>query len=197
MCSGERGVDRQAAAEQAVLHACDVPRHESRRLGIGRLTHRQQQRYNISMEAPSTKGRCPLNGQPGHRVARQTLQSLLLVDLRLVTEEFYWFCSAPTCPVAYFNDAGSITFSAEQVRVPIWHKQQDDPAAPICYCFKFTNQMLRDELEQTGSSSIAAQITAGIQRGLCACAITNPQGSCCLGNVRRATKAAQSHVANG
>ena len=149
------------------------------------------------MEPTTAPGRCPLNGQQGHRVERQTLQSLLLVDLRLVAEETYWFCPAPTCPVAYFDDAGSLTFSLEQVRVPIWHKQPDDPTTPICYCFKFTTQMLRDELAQTGSSTIAEQITAGIQRGLCACAITNPQGNCCLGNVRRAMKAAQSHEANG
>jgi hypothetical protein len=115
---------------------------------------------------------------------------LLRVDLRRVTEPAYWFCPAPACPVVYFNDAGSVTFSWEQVRVPVWHKQPDDPATPICYCFKFTTQMLRDELAHTGSSTIAEQITAGIQQGLCACAITNPQGRCCLGNVRRAIKAA-------
>jgi hypothetical protein len=143
------------------------------------------------METTSTQGVCPANGLTGQRVDRQTLQSLLRIDLRLLTEKTYWFCPDSSCSVAYFSDSGSLTFSNEQVRVPIWQKQRDDAAALICYCFKFTNQTLQDEILQTGSSTLPEQITAGIQQGFCACNITNPQGSCCLGNVRRAIKAAK------
>ncbi len=137
-----------------------------------------------------TQGVCPTNGLTGRRVDRRTLQSLLLVDLRLLTEKTYWFCPDPACSVAYFSDSGTLLFSTDQVRVPIWQKQPDDPATPICYCFKFTTQTLRDEIRESGSSTLPDEITAGIQQGLCACDITNPQGSCCLGNVRRAIKSA-------
>ncbi len=144
------------------------------------------------MEPGTTTGSCPHNGQRGKRVERQTLQSLLLVDLRLVTEEAYWFCAAPACPVAYFNDSGTVIFTADHVGVPIWQKQQENSLSPICYCFKITNGMLRAEVEQTGRSSVIDEIETGIQAGLCACPLTNPQGACCLGNVRRAVKAATS-----
>jgi len=99
------------------------------------------------------------------------------------------FCSAPSCPVVYFDNSGTVTFTTDQVRVPVWQKQRDDTATPICYCFKFTHQMIRDEIEQTGSSTITEQITQGTQQDLCACPLTNPQGRCCLGNVRRTVKA--------
>ena len=132
------------------------------------------------MEANLAIGRCPVNQQHGKRVDRETLQSLLHVDLRGITEESYWFCSASSCPVAYFSDSGEVTFTADQLRVPIWQKTPLDPDTLICYCFKITNGML--------SADSVAEITAGIQRGLCACRITNPQGSCCLGNVRRAAR---------
>ena len=128
------------------------------------------------MEQASAPGRCPRNGQPGQRVMRQTLQSLVLADLRQVTEERYWFCAAPACPFVYFDDTGAVTFTVEQVRVPVWQKQAEDPNTPICYCFKITNRMLSQET--------AGEVAISLQRGLCACPITNPQGSCCLGNVR-------------
>jgi hypothetical protein len=43
---------------------------------------------------------------------------------------------------------------------------------------------IRAELVRTGSSTVVASITAGILAGQCACEIRNPQGNCCLGNVR-------------
>ena len=38
--------------------------------------------------------------------------------------------------------------------------------------------------QNSGASTIVERIQAGIQAGQCACDIRNPQGHCCLGNVR-------------
>jgi len=43
-------------------------------------------------------------------------------------------------------------------------------------------------MEHTGQSTVFDQITNSIQAGLSACDIRNPQGSCCLGNVRGVIK---------
>jgi hypothetical protein len=54
----------------------------------------------------------------------------------------------------------------------------------VCYCFRYR----ADTLQRSGSAeraAILADIVAGTQQGQCACQIRNPQGSCCLGNVRR------------
>lgn len=143
--------------------------------------------------AITTAGVCPQCGQKGKSVQPVTLQSLLLVDLRLLQAAEYRFCRTPDCPVAYFAADGNETFSVEQVRVPIWQKQ---PAAttPVCYCFKLTPTRIRDELVLTGASTVVDQINAGIKAGLCACEITNPQGSCCLGNVRAAVTAVENKL---
>ncbi len=141
----------------------------------------------------ATAGACPQCGQKGKSVQHVTLQSLLLVDLRLLQADAYRFCRTPGCPVAYFAADGSETFTVEQVRVPILQKQ---PATttPVCYCFKWTPTRIRDELVLTGASSVIDQINAGIKAGLCACEITNPQGSCCLGNVRAAVAAVENEL---
>ena len=146
---------------------------------------------------PTTIGQCPVNGHKGRSVERQTLQSLLLIDLRLLTAERYWFCADPSCPVVYFDEAGTLTFNTDQVRVPVWQKQPDDPETPVCYCFKFTAAMIRDDAEHHHAGNrrtIVEQITLGTQQGWCACPITNPQGSCCLGNVRHVARSAPTPV---
>jgi hypothetical protein len=54
----------------------------------------------------------------------------------------------------------------------------------VCYCFRHTLQSIRSEAATMEESAVVAAITAGIKAGQCACDIRNPQGSCCLGNVR-------------
>ncbi len=43
-------------------------------------------------------------------------------------------------------------------------------------------------MSRTQRAAIVDDINAGIQAGQCACDLRNPQGSCCLGNVREAIK---------
>ena len=58
----------------------------------------------------------------------------------------------------------------------------------VCYCFRYTPGSIRAEIEATGHSTVVDAINEGIQAGQCACDIRNPQGSCCLGNVRAVVK---------
>lgn len=80
------------------------------------------------------------------------------------------------------------------VRRPVTQK---DPAhAPVCYCFGFTPAMIREELVATGKSTVIERIAAEMKADFCACEIRNPQGSCCLGNVKAAVKVAMAERAN-
>jgi hypothetical protein len=126
---------------------------------------------------------CPRNGKPGKTVPRQTLQSLTRIDLYDLTALDYWFCDATDCAIVYF-DAQGATITLDQLRVPVWQKQPDEPTVPVCYCRKLTSAMIHDEVRQTGHSSAAELVTAIIQAKRCACDLTNPQGTCCLRNVR-------------
>ncbi|WP_276522323.1 putative iron-sulfur cluster-binding metallochaperone [Kallotenue papyrolyticum] len=127
--------------------------------------------------------RCPACDRPGQAVPRVTLQSLYSGDLRDLCAEEYRFCRTPDCAVAYFCSACGRSIPAQRVRVAIWQKQPH-AATPVCYCFGYTLADLRADHRRQGRSTVVAAITAAVQAGQCACAIRNPQGSCCLGNVR-------------
>ena len=58
----------------------------------------------------------------------------------------------------------------------------------VCYCFAVTEEDIRHELIENGSSLVSRRITGLVRAGRCACEVKNPQGSCCLGNIAAVTK---------
>lgn len=130
---------------------------------------------------------CPHCGQVGKAVQDQTVKALLAVSLRAVREAEYRFCRTPDCPVVYFASDDQQTFTLDEVRGSIYHKAQHDDATPLCYCFGYTVGAVR-AMTRTQRAAVIDDINAGIQAGQCACDLRNPQGSCCLGNVRELIK---------
>jgi hypothetical protein len=59
------------------------------------------------------------------------------------------------------------------------------------YCFRHTVGDVRAASPAT-RAAIVDDINAGIKAGQCACDLRNPQGSCCLGNVRGLIEQAES-----
>ncbi len=84
----------------------------------------------------------------------------------------------------------TVRLSKADLRVRVGLKETADPV-PVCYCFGFTEGMLLEEIQTIGHSSIPQRIAAEIKADNCACEVRNPQGSCCLGNVKAAVKRAQ------
>lgn len=125
---------------------------------------------------------CPVCGSVGRNVDTATLKALLAVSLRQLRAMPYAFCATATCDVAYFTQDGAQTFDKAQVRVPIYQKEADD-TTPICYCFGHTVADVRRD-----GAAVVADIEAGIQADQCACDWRNPQGTCCLGNVKQLAK---------
>jgi len=113
---------------------------------------------------------------------------MLSISLSHVTHEPYLFCRTPDCPVVYFSADGRRSFTRDQVRERIYQKEPDADDVFVCYCFRHTPGSIRAEVQATGHSAAVDAINAGIQAGQCACDIRNPQGSCCLGNVRAIVK---------
>lgn len=132
--------------------------------------------------------RCPQDQSQGQLVDLITLKSLLIPQAleRLNSQASYRFCRSSDCPVVYFSTVGD-TFTTTDLKVPVFQKNLDQ-AIPICYCFGWTRQRLQQELEQTGQTLAIAAIMAHIQAGRCGCEVNNPQGSCCLANVRNYVK---------
>lgn len=130
---------------------------------------------------------CPECGKTGKLVQGQTVKSLLSVSLRQVQEVNYLFCQTRTCPVVYFSADGSQTFTVEQVREQVYQKVPEAEGVFVCYCFGHTIGELR-AASSNGRIAIVEDINTGINAGQCACDLRNPQGSCCLGNVRNVIK---------
>lgn len=133
-------------------------------------------------------GYCPLTGTPGKKVDGATIKSMLSISLRRVKDVQYYFCRDSDCNVVYFSEDGQQFFYVNDIRERVYQKEPDNPDVPICYCFRHTPNDIRLQLEATGKADIIADIEAGIQAGQCACDWRNPQGDCCLGNVRQLVK---------
>ena len=138
---------------------------------------------------------CPVCGQRGTSVARITLGALLKPDQRpqIPVQDEFCFCRHSTCEVVYFA-LGRAVFRKNDLAVRVGLKEPDDSTAPVCYCFGWTPEKIRAQLAAIGRSTVIDQITAQVKAGNCYCEVTNPQGSCCLGNVAKAVQEAAAVV---
>ena len=124
---------------------------------------------------------CPACQALGKAVQTQTVKALLAISLRAVQHAAYRFCRTPACQVVYYAEDGPATFTVEQVREQVYQKEPANSKVFVCYCFRHT---VGDVAVAEDKVTLLQEITRGIQAGQCACDLRNPQGSCCLGNVR-------------
>jgi hypothetical protein len=113
------------------------------------------------------------------------------ISLRELAPGDYYFCATLDCAVVYFAPATSAssrvaaqrTITRDQLRERVFQKETADEVL-VCYCFRYSLGAIRHS-DEAGRSAVLAAIVAGTQQGQCACELRNPQGGCCLGNVRR------------
>lgn len=147
-----------------------------------------------NLKAPVSSGEhCPTCGAKGKAVDTQTVKSFLALSLDVLGPTDYRFCRSADCPVVYFADGGQ-TFHETDLRERVHQKAPQEDDVFVCYCFRHTPGGIRAELIETGASTVVERTTAGVQAGQCACDIRNPQGSCCLGNVRAVVKRVKSEI---
>jgi hypothetical protein len=133
-------------------------------------------------------GRCGSCKGKGKPVSRKTILLMLKPDLlERARHGNYSFCSERDCSIVYFEDKGSQQFTVDDLRIRVGLKVTEDPI-PLCYCFGFDENHIRDEIERTGNTSIPDKVSGLIRQGLCACETCNPAGVCCLGEVNKAAK---------
>ena len=131
---------------------------------------------------------CPICGQKGKKVGSITLKAILNVSLLALRDTPYLFCRTADCDVVYFSADGTQSFTKGEIRVPVYQKEPTDETMPVCYCFRHSSATIWAKWLATGTSRVITEINSGIQAGQCACEVRNPQGSCCLGNVRAVVK---------
>ncbi len=128
---------------------------------------------------------CKSCSRTGSSVNKITLESLLNDDSKhkLIIDQYY-FCKNPLCSVVYFANPDSYFYKKDLI-VEVSLKESRENI-PVCYCFGYTKNDIKTEIQTTGKSTIEAKIKDKVQAGLCSCEIKNPQGKCCLYNIRKA-----------
>ena len=120
---------------------------------------------------------CPECGQPGRKVKPITLDSLVVEWIEL-PDAVYRFCATVGCDVAWFGSEGHrIPVGASRVAIG---QKSTEPGRTVCYCFGHAARDLTAEVTRS--------IAEACKRGEDRCPETNPQGSCCLGNVHSVLK---------
>ncbi len=143
-----------------------------------------------------TLGSCSACGQKGKPVHAETVKALLSVSLRAVRDAEYLFCRTRSCPIVYFTPDRSQTFTAEDMGERVYQKEPGTDSVFVCYCFRHTVGDVRAASPER-RAAILDDINEGIQAGQCACDVRNPQGSCCLGNLRGLVKRSKKIAAAG
>ena len=138
----------------------------------------------------SESPKCPSCGGVGRPVKEITLRSLLREEFRGGIEGKSWrFCTAPDCPLAYF-EVGGATFHKDQLTVRVGIKETIAPR-PVCYCFHHTVEEIEDDIARTGATGVLDDIRTRMKEA-CWCETTSPLGGCCLATVNGFVKEALS-----
>lgn len=123
--------------------------------------------------------KCPTCQKKGQTMLLTTVRAVLNPDaMRRCLPETYCFCQTSDCPVVYFGQTNC--FEIADLRVPVFQKSTAADI-PVCYCFGFS----RDDLAAPEGHLIPQHIQTYVKNKQCACELRNPQGRCCLGNIRQ------------
>ncbi len=137
---------------------------------------------------------CPKNGNVCKPVPRITVETLLKPEhWHALTGRPYFFCDSPDCDVVYVSASGQEVITTSQLSVRVGIKEKEDPI-PLCYCFDFDKKAIWEDIRSKGTTDIPRIITHRIKAGECRCQVTNPRGSCCLGDIYKAVNQARESV---
>ncbi len=141
-----------------------------------------------------TEPPCPASRTIGKPVKSITLRALLKDEFVADVgdgDEAYHFCGAKECEVVYFSDGRS--FDRSQLRVEVGVKGTSGER-PLCYCFGHSISTIKDEIRVKGRSEALEEIRRKMKDLGCRCAVTNPSGACCLGDVGRGIEVARFEI---
>lgn len=130
------------------------------------------------MKASDTDRSCLGCDGKTKRVGPETVTSL--VPLRKEQDnDGFRFCPAQSCDVVYSRRAIDTRVHEHELAVEVFQKSSRRDR-PVCYCFGYSVH----DVEVDGPA-IIDDIEAKCREGLDRCEELNPQGRCCLGNVRK------------
>ena len=80
----------------------------------------------------------------------------------------YLICMNEECNVVYFNPFSEMFYSKDQIKVPIWFKEEANPKY-ICYCNQVTEEEITNAVINHGAKDMKdiIRITGAMKNGKC------------------------------
>ena len=153
----------------------------------------ESEAHNCCTPQPKGKVACPQCGEKAKGVLGKTFEALVTDETKAKFSCFdgFYYCKTSTCKVVYFRNNEILT--QDDMNVIVGLKEGAKPAT-VCYCFEWTKEKIKAELEATGETKALEDIKAKMENPGCSCEILNPSGGCCLGDVGKAIKEIQKAV---
>ena len=122
---------------------------------------------------------CPLCNHLGVEVKNTTVAHLVKDELLDgLGKSNYLICMNEECNVVYFNPFSEMFYSKDQIKVPIWFKEEANPKY-ICYCNQVTEEEITNAVINHGAKDMKdiIRLTGAMKNGQCE--RKNPLGKCC------------------
>ena len=142
---------------------------------------------NCCTAQPKGKIECPKCNQKAKGVLEKTLNNLLNKNTKekIICLSGFYYCKTPSCEVVYFRDNQILTQKNMNIIVGL---KKDAQPATVCYCFDWTKEKIKNDINQNGKTTALEDIKNKMNTIGCSCEILNPSGGCCLGDVSQAIK---------
>jgi hypothetical protein len=134
----------------------------------------------FTREIEERGGYCPACGALGTDVLQATLVAHVPAAAREHLADSAWFCSHPTCDVAYF-DRFDRTVATDILAQPVFPK---DPEAPICPCFGLTCEDIEADVQE----GVVTRVKAHLEQANSSdarCVTKSASGHSCIPAVQR------------
>src|SRR5207302_11227090 len=144
--------------------------HRSRRIAEGKKEMNccaESRILPVELQRVESQRGCLSCQGPSHPVTLRTMLLMLKPEFfGQVGESQYRFCASRDCPIVYFSQERCFTVGDLRVRVGL--KEKDDPV-PLCYCFGFSEQDVREEITSEGRTTIPHRIASLIKERMSVC----------------------------
>ncbi|MDF1878673.1 hypothetical protein JHD46_03360 [Sulfurimonas sp. SAG-AH-194-C20] len=157
------------------------------------FTKKEENNEGCCSVQPKGKLECPVCGEKAKGVLSKTLEYLLVGESRdkLKCLDGFYYCKTSSCKVVYFRHEEILL--QKDISVVVGLKDGASPAT-VCYCFEWTKEKIKKELEQNSETIALEDIKTKMQNPGCSCETLNPSGGCCLGDVTKAIKEIQNNL---
>jgi len=147
----------------------------------------ESEAHDCCTPQPKGKVECPSCHQNAKGVLRKTFEALVTEGTKANFSCFdgFYYCKTASCKTVYFRDKTILT--QKDMKVVVGLKEGASPAR-VCYCFDWTKEKIKAELEKNGETNALEDIKSKMENPGCSCEILNPSGGCCLGDTTKVIK---------